>query len=420
MKKMYIFGLIILPALFLSFSGCYTQYERGYSSYDRDYRSSDYSEEENYSDTSYSSSGTTIVNNYYDYPGYKRYFWGYHPGITIGLGYYDDYYYGYYWNNYVDWPWCGTYYPSYWWSWYPRYDNYYYYYPGHHGGHHGWRDGDRDIKYRNNNTAHLRNSTGLRDAGGSRGSLTRDNSSGNRIESRTRPSLTGTRDRGADRIGNIRSSVVSRERDNSRNATREVSRGTTSGSSWNRDASRGTVGRETSRTGINDTRGAGRTRENTGVTTGRDNSGRNDRTGTVRRDETGTTKRGDISRPATRENTRETTREVKPRDGRDNQDTKVDRNKQSGSQQGSSIREYQQRSREQRREERKLYSAPKNEGQQSAPSRNRESSGSRDNSSRREYSAPSRSSQPSSAPASRNSNPPSRSNNGGNDSRRSR
>lgn len=435
MKKMYILGLFVLPALFLSFSGCYTQYERGYSNSDRDYRSGEYSDYDDYADTSYSREGETTINNYYDSPGYpvyKRYFWGYQPGLTLSLGYYDDYYYGSYygsyWSPYVDWPWCGTYYPSYWWNWYPRYDNYCYYYPGGHHGHHGWNNGGRDIKYRDNNTAQLRGSTGLRNSGGSRGILTRDRSgSETRIDSRLRPSLTG-RDRGTDRIGNLRTSVATRQRDNERTSTREVTR--SGGTSWNRDASRGTVNRETigrgtSRTGINDSKGNGRTREETSVRAGRDNSGRTERTsGTVRRDETGSNRGGTVTRTP-RETQRENTREAKPREGRENRDTKVDREKQSNRndiQQRSSIREYQQRSREQRKEERRLYSAPRNEGQQnSAPSRNRDNSGSRDNSSRREYSAPpARSSAPSSAPATRSSNPPSRSNNGGNDSRRSR
>ena len=430
MKKMKIFVLAILPILVFTASGCYTQYDRSNDNYDRDYRSGSYSDYDDYADTNYNSSETTINNYYSDGPYYKRYFWGYHPGISIGF--YSDYYSGGYWGSYVDWPWCGTYYPSYWWNWYPVYDNYCYYYPGYHHGNHWWKNGHNgDIKYRDNNTYRMRDNLGLRNSGGGRTFAGRDGSTVT-TDTRLRSGLSSSRERGTDRIGSLRSTGLTRQRDDNRTTggfarggasrVRETETGVArGGSSWSRNPESGTVTTGRTRTGSTDTRTAGRSRDDAAARPSRENDRTTDRSGTVRQRESGTTGTGSVSRPSSRETQREG-REAKPnREVREKQ-------KQDDRQQKSSIREYQQRSREQKREERKLYSTPRSDGQQnSTPSlRNRESSGhresapSREGSSRREYSAPpSRSNAPSSAPAPRNSNPPSR-NDGGSDSRRTR
>lgn len=429
MKKIHVIGLLVIPALAFLLTGCYTRYDDRYSDNynDRDYRNGNSYQEsdDNYSDTgkSYSDDQQTIVNNYYDdspyTPSYRRFFLGYHPYISIGYynDFYDPFYWNsYYWSSYYDWPWCGTYYPG--WAWYPRYDNYCYYYPGGGYHHHGWDNAYRDNggRRRDNNTAGIRNTAGLRGTS-TRGDVRRDRTA--TINSTDRNRLGITRDRGTDRIGSLtreqRTASATRLRSDSRNVTR-----TTTASGWSRESSRGTVGRDVSRTGATDSR-TGATDSRTGVRSRNDGAssvGRSDNTAT--RNRTGVTNQGE-----TRGRTSERTVQRESNSDR-NRDTKVDR------QPKNYMREYQQQTREQKREnnllqrntkkeERKLYSTPRSSGEsrQSASPSRQSASPSRGSSRSGQYSAPQRSSAPSSAPARSNSNPPSRGNNSS-ESRRSR
>ncbi len=175
MKTIKIIGMFTL--LMFSLSGCYTQiakdnpYESEYSKIkssntesryysesdttysdeNGNYRDDNYNNYSNqnsgqsayYSDNNNDSDGNTYVNNYYfdddDYffPSYRRYFWGYTPGITIITDPWDIYYYSS----------CWTCYPAYYYSYYnpyyynPYYSGYWAWYDSYYYSPYVWNDG---------------------------------------------------------------------------------------------------------------------------------------------------------------------------------------------------------------------------------------------------------------------------------------
>ncbi|MDP4194030.1 MAG: hypothetical protein Q8940_03220 [Bacteroidota bacterium] len=188
MKTLKFFTFLMILLLGASFYGCYTELasrpdrhsRTRYKDYDRiqdtarydDRYSDEYSDQDtNYyaDDGNYDNDGTT--NNYYygDYrPFYRRYYWGYHPGFSIGVGwdFYDPYWYDNY--CYFD-PYWGYYnYPIFsrpYWGYYSYWGYPYYYYGGNY------------TKSRNYGFTRLRNNDGSRGIGSVR---TRDLISGGR------------------------------------------------------------------------------------------------------------------------------------------------------------------------------------------------------------------------------------------------
>ena len=161
-KLTYLTTLSVATVLFFLLSGCYTQlrterYER--SEPQQVYREQPQEQERSYAeqtDTSVSSEGSTVINNYYYDDNYADWHSGYHAGFSyycpsyywpsyaFTVAYNNPWYYDYYYA-YDPW-WCGTPYVGYHYPYSPSY----YYYPHYtygYGGnytavrvHHGTRD----------------------------------------------------------------------------------------------------------------------------------------------------------------------------------------------------------------------------------------------------------------------------------------
>ena len=177
---------LFLAVLVISMTGCYTRlavrdyefpkrqtpedeqiYDESVAEPDSDeyYENDEYYEDDNYNDSYYDNSGVQgdgdVIINVYDYDDYywyryRRYYWGYYPGVSIILSsswydpYWDWWYWGYYPGSCLVPPYY--FYPSFtyysYWGYYPHY----YYNDYYHG----------KYKYRTNYT-------GLRNNGGGRG-----------------------------------------------------------------------------------------------------------------------------------------------------------------------------------------------------------------------------------------------------------
>jgi hypothetical protein len=213
--KLYI-PIFISFLLTIFFAGCYTQIATRDDDYSNDlYDYGYYDNEEEYDSTAssgdyeYEDDPDIVVNKYYfgNYPYYRRYFWGYHPTIIIGIGWNSWYYDPFYCDPFYYWNWCGYpwYYPSYYYSFY----NPYYYYPNYwwdwnnYGGSYTYRERSRD-------TYSIRNNSGLRNSYVTRGDLTRR-------DSRTLTKETTTRERSRDVL--LDRNTTSRNRDLNRDRT---------------------------------------------------------------------------------------------------------------------------------------------------------------------------------------------------------
>ncbi len=190
------YKLFFLFVLSLFFAGCYTQVavkeiasqkERSDYSYEEegnyDSANTDESDESAYS---YTDDTDIVINKYYygSYPFYRRYFWGYHPTIIIGIGWSSWYYDPFCYDPFFYWNWCGTwwYYPTYYYySYYPYYYPPYYY----HWGYWGYYDGYK-YRERSRDVYSIRNNSGLRNSFVTRDALTRTDSRSFNKESRTR------------------------------------------------------------------------------------------------------------------------------------------------------------------------------------------------------------------------------------------
>lgn len=179
MKSNYYYFLLIIFTSTVFWAGCYTQLATKEINYTKDSNYGYYDQEESedsslvydeYERNYDYDDADIVINKYYfgGYPTYKRYFWGYHPSIYIGIGwnwYYDPFCYDpfYYWN------WCGSYwyYPGYYYSYY----NPYYYYPYHNWGYGYYKD-NYQYPQRSRDSYGIRNNDGLRNSFVSRGTLT--------------------------------------------------------------------------------------------------------------------------------------------------------------------------------------------------------------------------------------------------------
>ena len=116
MKKVKLVFLALLPVLLLNLTGCYTQVasrDNDYGNWNRtenkpyyDYEEEEYDttadsyEDEEYvyedDEDSYSEGeGIETSYSFYGYPSYRKYFWGYHPAVSIVIGsswYYDPWF----------------------------------------------------------------------------------------------------------------------------------------------------------------------------------------------------------------------------------------------------------------------------------------------------------------------------------------
>jgi hypothetical protein len=173
---MKIVKYILMFFIFYSLSGCYTQLAlNGDSDYYSNGNDEEYSNEEYaYEDTTtaepdssyYGNEGEeeqpSVINNYYFdndfWPGdfYRRYYWGYYPGIAVTIGGGD--FYDWYWDNlnWYNWDCCYyNYYDPYFYN--PYYYDPYYVWDGYYNG-----DIAPVYKYRSRNLTRLRNTHGGR------------------------------------------------------------------------------------------------------------------------------------------------------------------------------------------------------------------------------------------------------------------
>ncbi|MBK7629837.1 MAG: hypothetical protein IPJ23_03880 [Ignavibacteriales bacterium] len=180
MKKVKLVFLALLPVLLLNLTGCYTQVasrDNDYGNWNRtenkpyyDYQdeydtTADSYEDEEYAyddnEDSYSESyGTETTYSFYGYPSYRKYFWGYHPAVSIVVGsswYYDPWCWDPWYPSYWSYPSPFCYYPTYWYShnYYGWWDPYPYY-----GGYYS-----STYKYRSNDGYKIRNNSGIRNSG---------------------------------------------------------------------------------------------------------------------------------------------------------------------------------------------------------------------------------------------------------------
>ena len=165
---------ILMFFIFYSLSGCYTQLAlNGNSDYSSNGNNEEYSNEEYaYEDTTaeqdttyYGNEGeesqSPEINNYYYFDNgfwpndfYRRYYWGYYPGVAITIGGGD--FYDWYWDNLNWYNW--DYYDPY---FYDYYYNPYYVWDGYYDGY--YNGGLAPVyKYRSRNLTRLRNTHGGR------------------------------------------------------------------------------------------------------------------------------------------------------------------------------------------------------------------------------------------------------------------
>ncbi len=249
MKKFtYILSITAVTALL--FTGCYTQLatrDRDYSggrnqptyggdqgNYGQDQGSayddsseyySDYNDSSGYYDDStayydnrgygdntdynYGNSPYYYDDFYYTYPSYRRYFWGYHPSIAVGVSWnwysdpfcYDPFYYNYWYSWYYPGSWScmpfSYYYPS---PWYVGF-NYY------GGGFHSFTHNYYTYRERTQDMRRIRNLDGLRGGGGRSPIIgSRDGNTGRNLTERKRgvSRLSPPTGRSTDRISSGR------------------------------------------------------------------------------------------------------------------------------------------------------------------------------------------------------------------------
>lgn len=170
---MKLINRLLILLIVISFAGCYTQIavkddggrkqNDEYYYEDDTYYEDDYYYEENPNDSEYYSDGrgNATINNYYGFNP-RRYYWGYHPGVStgisigIGIGYYDPY------NPFYDWYYHSYGYPYYtsFYSW----NDYYYYNPYRNWGYYDYgyygSYSQDNHKYRKNHNTALRDGSG--------------------------------------------------------------------------------------------------------------------------------------------------------------------------------------------------------------------------------------------------------------------
>ena len=248
MKK-FTYTLSLLAVSGILFTGCYTQLatrDRDYSDngqqqtygenegYSDEYQNQDtvYDDSSEYYGDNYDSTGYDNEDNsyydrgynspyyyddfYYNYPTYRRYFWGYHPSIVVGFGWNSWFYDPFYCNYWDSWYYPGS------WSCLP----FYYYYPSPYFYGYNYYNGFGYPYFTHNYYTHrerTRDISRLRDLGDLRGGRDRGIIAGNNTGSAGRNISGRTRD-GAiiSTTSNSRNIENSRIRNNTRNSTEQL------------------------------------------------------------------------------------------------------------------------------------------------------------------------------------------------------